>query len=318
VPEQIRASYSYGPDETGRWLRSVLQNSLDFVTIVDDHGTLMFASPAWERALGYDPKEMVGTMNVLDHVHPEDLPRLLKEGEVLALKGDKKTGRLEYRFRHADGSRLWLESVGTYLVDDPAVGGMVVNSRDVTERKQTEEALKEAESRYRTLVEQIPIVTYIDRADDSDTSVYTSPQIEKLLGYSPEEWRVDKLWAKCLHPEDEARGDLQSARDRRGDDLAGPCARAGGRGRRGLVQGYHLARPMPNGEMDRPSRNPDQTRTTSGPAGERCEHTWLHHVPSLLFTFLVWQIGRARALPLCVNLEVELEKGRLVSVGRWE
>jgi PAS domain S-box-containing protein len=164
----------------------------------------MFASPAWERALGYDPKEMVGTMNVLDHVHPEDLPRLLKEGEVLALKGDKKTGRLEYRFRHADGSRLWLESVGTYLVDDPAVGGMVVNSRDVTERKQTEEALKEAESRYRTLVEQIPIVTYIDRADDSDTSVYTSPQIEKLLGYSPEEWRVDKLWAKCLHPEDEA------------------------------------------------------------------------------------------------------------------
>jgi PAS domain S-box-containing protein len=293
----------------------------------------MFASPAWERALGYDPKEMVGTMNVLDHVHPEDLPRLLKEGEVLAPKGDKKTGRLEYRFRHADGSRLWLESVGTYLVDDPAVGGMVVNSRDVTERKQTEEALKEAESRYRTLVEQIPIVTYIDRADDSDTSVYTSPQIEKLLGYSPEEWRVDKLWAKCLHPEDEARGDLQSARDRRGDDLAGPCARAGGRGRRGrkrratgalqehgLRPGSGLPPRQTNAERGNgpAPRNPDQTRTTSGPAGERCEHTWLHHVPSLLFTFLVWQISRARALPLCVNLEVELEKGRLVSVDRWE
>ena len=99
----------------------------------------MFATPAWERALGYDLKEMVGTMNVLDHVHPEDLPRLLKEGEVLTLKGDRKTGRLEYRFRHADGSWRWLESVGTYLVDDPAVGGMVVNSRDVTERKQRQE-----------------------------------------------------------------------------------------------------------------------------------------------------------------------------------
>ncbi|HEX5849726.1 MAG TPA: PAS domain-containing protein [Rubrobacter sp.] len=189
----------------GWWLRSVLQDSLDIVTIVDELGTLMFANPAWERALGYDPAEMVGTMNVLDHVHPEDLPRFSKEWDEIASKGGRKTGPTEYRFRRVDGTWRWLESVGTYLVDDPAVGGVMVNSRDVTERKQTEEALKEAEARYRTLVEQIPIVTYIDRADDSDTSVYTSPQIEELLGYSPEEWRVEKLWAKRLHPEDEAR-----------------------------------------------------------------------------------------------------------------
>ena len=189
----------------GWWLRSVLLDSLDIVTIVDELGTLMFANPAWERALGYDPGEMVGTMNVLDHVHPEDLPCLSKEWQEIASKGGRKTGPTEYRFRRVDGTWRWLESVGTYLVDDPAVGGVVVTSRDVTERKQTEEALKEAEARYRTLVEQIPIVTYIDRADDSDTSVYTSPQIEKLLGYSPEEWRVEKLWAKRLHPDDEAR-----------------------------------------------------------------------------------------------------------------
>jgi len=166
---------------------------------------LRYANPAWEQVLGYDPGEMVGTMNVLDQVHPEDLPRVLKEWEELPSKEGRKTGTLEYRFRHADGSWRWLEGGCTYLVDDPAVGGVVVNSRDVTERKQTVEALRAAEARYRNLVEQIPIVTYIDRADDSDTSVYTSPQIEELLGYTPEEWQAEKLWARCLHPEDEER-----------------------------------------------------------------------------------------------------------------
>jgi diguanylate cyclase (GGDEF)-like protein/PAS domain S-box-containing protein len=182
-----------------------VQNSLDIVTIVDAHGTLRYANPAWEQALGYDPGKVVGTMNVLDHVHPEDLSRIWKERGDLPSKEGRKTGPLEHRFRHADGSWRWLESVGTYLIDDPAVGGVVVNSRDVTERKQTEEALRAAEARYRNLVEQIPIVTYIDRADDSDTSVYTSPQIEELLGYKPEEWQAGKLWSRCLHPEDEAR-----------------------------------------------------------------------------------------------------------------
>jgi len=83
---------------------------------------LRYANPAWEQVLGYDPEEMVGTMNVLDHVHPEDLPRVLKEWEELPSKEGRKTGTLEYRFRHADGSWRWLEGGCTYLVDDPAVG----------------------------------------------------------------------------------------------------------------------------------------------------------------------------------------------------
>jgi PAS domain S-box-containing protein len=54
-------------------------------------------------------------------------------------------------------------------------------------------------------VEQIPAVTYIDLADDLGTSVYTSPQIEQMLGYTPEEWHQNKLWPKCLHPDDRER-----------------------------------------------------------------------------------------------------------------
>ncbi len=173
--------------------------------MVDPEGTLRYASPAWERVLGHDPAEMVGTMNVLDYVHPEDLPHVLKETKEALSEGETTTNKVEYRFLHADGSWRWMESVGTYLLEDPAVGGVVVNSRDITERKQTEEALKETEARYRTLVEQIPVVTYIDKVGNPETSLYTSPQIEKMLGYSPEVWLTEKLWPKRLHPEDEAR-----------------------------------------------------------------------------------------------------------------
>jgi PAS domain S-box-containing protein len=54
-------------------------------------------------------------------------------------------------------------------------------------------------------VEQIPAVTYIDPVDDPDTSLYTSPQIERMLGYTPEEWIEGKLWPERLHPDDRER-----------------------------------------------------------------------------------------------------------------
>ena len=174
--------------------------------MVDPDGTLRYASPAFERMLGYDPEEVVGKMNVLDHVHPDDLPHLLEETEKALSAGGVATNKAEYRFRHKDGSWRWMESVGTYLLDDPHVGGVVVTSRDVTERKEAEHKLREAEERYRTLVEHIPAVTYIDRIDEVNSAVYISPQVEEMLGYTPEKWREDSefLW-KILHPDDKER-----------------------------------------------------------------------------------------------------------------
>jgi diguanylate cyclase (GGDEF)-like protein/PAS domain S-box-containing protein len=194
----------HGPEDD-RWLRSVVENSSEIVAVVDPDGTLRYANPAWGQVLGYDPEEAIGKMNVLDHVHPEDLSHVLGEtGEALA-DGGVVTDKVEFRFKHADGSWRWLESVGTYLLDDPAVGGVVVTSRDVTERKESEERLRRAEERYRTLVEQIPAVTYINPVDDPDTSLYTSPQIKQMLGYTSEEWKNEKLWPKRLHPDDRER-----------------------------------------------------------------------------------------------------------------
>ncbi|MDQ3862777.1 MAG: EAL domain-containing protein, partial [Actinomycetota bacterium] len=83
--------------------------------------------------------------------------------------------------------------------------GITGVTTDITELKRAQERLRETEEKYRTLVEQIPVVTYIDRADGSDEPLYTSPQIEQMLGYTPEEWLEGRLWPERLHPEDRER-----------------------------------------------------------------------------------------------------------------
>jgi PAS domain-containing protein len=83
VPEGTQGStHAHGPPVEGDWwLRSVVRNASGIVTIVPD-GTLRYANPAWQRVLGYDLEEAIGTMNFLDHLHPEDLAHVLEETEA--------------------------------------------------------------------------------------------------------------------------------------------------------------------------------------------------------------------------------------------
>lgn len=122
-----------------QYYRSLIENALDTITILDRDGTITYESPAVERVLGYVPEEMVGE-SVFDYVHPDDLPAvkdLFRRSAGVA----GVTESLELRFRHQDGSWRTLEAVGNNLLDDPAVGGVVVNARDVTQRKEAEERL---------------------------------------------------------------------------------------------------------------------------------------------------------------------------------
>ena len=204
------------PKQDDRWLRSVLHNSSEIFTIVDPDGTLRYANPAFGRVLGYDPEDAVGTMNVLGHVHPEDLPHV-QEATQRALSGKGVvTNRAEYRFRHKDGSWRWVESLGTYLLDDPHVKGVVVASRDVTERI-------EAEEQHRTLVERVPPVIYIQKPREGQAAVYDttymSPRVEEVLGYPPGRFLKDpRFWDEVIHPDDLERVRAEDQRtDRTGE-----------------------------------------------------------------------------------------------------
>ncbi|MBA2440921.1 MAG: PAS domain S-box protein [Rubrobacter sp.] len=153
--------------ESEERFRSMVQSSSEVVKIVAPDGTLRYASPAYAEVLGYDPEDSVGT-NVLDGVHPDDLPRVRRETERALRERNGASGPLtshaEYRYRHADGSWRDLESVGTYLLEDPAVSGVIVKLWDVTERKRAEEALKASERLRRAATSGAPIILFaLDR-----------------------------------------------------------------------------------------------------------------------------------------------------------
>ena len=137
-------------ESEGRF-RALTQNSSDVITLLKADGAVAYQSLAIQRILGYSSEELIGE-NVFGYVHPEDVERV----RTAFAEGVEDPGirpSVEYRFLRKDGSWAWLESVGTNLIEDPGVGAFVVNSRDVTERKEAERLLREAEERYRTVVE---------------------------------------------------------------------------------------------------------------------------------------------------------------------
>ncbi|HEX5849888.1 MAG TPA: PAS domain S-box protein [Rubrobacter sp.] len=187
-----------------RRYRHLTQNSSDLVTLMEASGIIRYQSLALERMLGYSPAELLGK-NAFDYVHPDDLDRV-RSAYIEGLEDPDARPTVEYRFRHADGSWRWLESVGANLTDEPGVNSYVVNSRDITERREAEERLRQAEKQYRTLVEQIPAITYMQEMDRYSTSVYVSPQVVDIVGYTPEECTENpNLWIEMLHPEDRER-----------------------------------------------------------------------------------------------------------------
>jgi PAS domain S-box-containing protein len=163
------------------------------------------SNPMLQEMLGYTARELAG-MSICDFTHADDVDRTLSLLDELAA-GKRERYQLEKRYVRADASVFW-GRVNTSLVRDgegrPEL--IVATIEDVDARRHAEARLAEAETRYRTLVEQLPLVTYIDAIDDVSSNIYTSPQLEAVLGYSVEEWRADReLFVKLLHPDDRDR-----------------------------------------------------------------------------------------------------------------
>jgi PAS domain S-box-containing protein len=149
--------------------RALIEHSSDAVALLTLDGTILYSSPTSERLLGYTPDELVG-QNAITPVHPDDLDTVLQLLNNL-LQQPNSTVTTQYRYRHKNGSWVWLEGVGRNLLHDVNIGAIVANYRDITERKQQEEALRRRAEELAALHDTILNVI----------SLYDLPQLLQLI-----------------------------------------------------------------------------------------------------------------------------------------
>lgn len=120
--------------------QSFIEHSSDVISVLDLEGNYRYQSPSIRRHLGYDPRDTIGE-NAFDMIHPDDRENV--RSKFLGAIDDPSTvSHVEYRIRHNDGRWRWFESVGNNQLNNPAIEGFVVNSRDVTRRVQRERELE--------------------------------------------------------------------------------------------------------------------------------------------------------------------------------
>ncbi|MDQ3626439.1 MAG: PAS domain S-box protein, partial [Verrucomicrobiota bacterium] len=162
-----------------RYYRALIENASDLISIVREDGTMVYESPSAEQVVGWRPEEMLGR-TMFELVHPEDLVRVQKDFQS-ALRNPHQRVMTSYRFRAGDGTWRQMESTGSNLLADPAVKGIVVHSRDVTARR-------ESEARIRFQAQLLDTVGEAVIAVDLDgTVLFWNRFAEQLYGYSREE-----------------------------------------------------------------------------------------------------------------------------------
>jgi PAS domain S-box-containing protein len=170
-----------------------------------DELEIVYINSRVESLLGITPAEWVADSGVwMQAIHPDDRAAVDEENRRTEVTGEPFV--IEYRMIARDGRVVWFRDEATLVRDEagePAFWQGVM--MDITQRREAEAGLAEAEARYRALVEQLPAIAYIDPVDRHGT-VYISPQTEPILGYTPDEWYANPdLWHQIVHPEDRER-----------------------------------------------------------------------------------------------------------------
>lgn len=201
--------------ESEERFKAIIQNSFDIIGILDDKGEIVYTSPSTYLILGYLPEEICGHSS-FEYVHPDDRKRV-REIFKRVIEKLKLVSPIEFRFKHKDGSFIDMETIGVNLIGFPGVDGIVVTSRQITERKKNENLLKmfneELEQKVKERTEELcnsrkmfkDLVENIDELilslDLKGNITYISPAVTRLYGYTPDMLRGQKFY-ELLHPDD--------------------------------------------------------------------------------------------------------------------
>ncbi len=141
--------------EIGLHYQAIIENAPDGIVLLNEQGDFKFISPSAKKIFGYEINDSI-SVNPASLTHPEDLPFVLSElGKVFASPAYIPT--IQYRFADRDGNWKWIESTFRNLFEDQAVNAIVLNFRDITDRKLSEEALHETREFIERIIDSIPV-----------------------------------------------------------------------------------------------------------------------------------------------------------------
>ena len=171
------------PRKASQLATALIEHSSDAIALVDESGMVLYANHATARMLGLTIAEIVSS-NVFRWIHDEDLPAF-RTRFATGLDRPGVPVKNAFRLRYKDGTWRDIESVGVNRLNDPSIGGIIINYRDVTESRRAEQALREGEARYRQLTEHATDIIY--NCDLEGRFTFVNPTAARLTKYSEDE-----------------------------------------------------------------------------------------------------------------------------------
>ncbi|HET8885037.1 MAG TPA: PAS domain-containing protein [Salinimicrobium sp.] len=178
--------------------KALVQEGSDLIGILDTSGKYLFVSDTSKNILGLDPQDMIGKL-AFDFIHPDDVQRLQEEFGLLETQKRVKTAA--FRFKDQSGNWRWMETTATNLLSDPAVQGIVVNSRDITTIYEQAKEIELINERYRLAAKATQDIIY-DWDLETDEVIRYYRSLIDLFGYTAEEVDQRKFWPSNIHPDD--------------------------------------------------------------------------------------------------------------------
>ncbi len=179
-------------------LQVILDATSDLILTLDGKGVLRFVSPSITEHLGWKVEDLVGR-EAVEFMHPEDVDLVFSQ--AVTTGPGAATPPIQHRIRHKDGSWRFFESIGTNRIADGRVNAFVISARPIDERRESEDALRSSEERFRLLAENSTDI--ISRRGPYGYITYVSPAIRTVLGYDPEHF-VDIDTTELVHSDDVA------------------------------------------------------------------------------------------------------------------